>query len=73
MSSQGSDHYWIEDVELENARSIDLLIASHPRRVAAKGLLLIGAPAQADPHFVELPHAPRRDGKRAKSIFRPAK
>ena len=42
---------------MENARSIDLLIASHPRRVAAKGLLLIGAPAQADPHFVELPHA----------------
>jgi CHAT domain-containing protein len=57
ISSQGSDHYWIEDVEVENARSIDLLIASHPRRVAAKGLLLIGAPAQADPHFVELPHA----------------
>jgi CHAT domain-containing protein len=57
VSAQGTDHYWIEDVELENARSIDLLIASHPRRVAAKGLLLIGAPAQADPHFVELPHA----------------
>ncbi len=57
ISSQGSDHYWIEDVEVENARSIDLLIASHPKRVPAKGLLLIGAPAQADPHFVELPHA----------------
>ena len=57
VSSQGADHYWIEDVELENARSIDLLLASRPKRVAAKGLLLIGAPAQADPHFVELPHA----------------
>jgi CHAT domain-containing protein len=57
VSSQGADHYWIEDVELENAGSIDLLIASHPKRVPAKGLLLIGAPAQADPHFVELPHA----------------
>ena len=56
-SSQGSDHYWIEDVELENARSIDLLIASHPQRIPAKGLLLIGAPAQADLHFPELPHA----------------
>ncbi|HSK44573.1 MAG TPA: CHAT domain-containing tetratricopeptide repeat protein, partial [Candidatus Binatia bacterium] len=58
VSSQGKDHYWIEDVELENASSIDLLIASHPGRVPAKGLLLIGAPAQADPHFAELPHAP---------------
>jgi CHAT domain-containing protein len=57
ISSQGADHYWIEDVELENARSIDLLLASHPKRAPAKGLLLIGAPAQADPHFVELPHA----------------
>jgi len=58
ISSQSSDHYWIEDVELENARSIDLLLASHPRRAPAKGLLLIGAPTQADPHFPTLPHAP---------------
>ncbi|MGZ4865826.1 MAG: CHAT domain-containing protein [Candidatus Angelobacter sp.] len=57
VSSQGTDHYWIEDVELENASSIDLLIASHPKRVSSKGLLLIGAPAQVDPHFVALPHA----------------
>lgn len=56
ISSQGADHYWIEDVELENASSIDLLISSHPKRLPGKGLLLIGAPAQADPHFVELPH-----------------
>jgi CHAT domain-containing protein len=58
VSSQGAEHYWIEDVELENASSIDLLISSHPKRLPAKGLLLIGAPAKADPHFVELPHAP---------------
>lgn len=57
VSSQGKDHYWIEDVELENAGSIDLLLASHPKRAPAKGLLLIGAPAQADSHFPELPHA----------------
>ena len=57
ISPQGTDHYWIEDVELENARSINLLIASHQRHSPAKGLLLIGAPAQADPHFAELPHA----------------
>ena len=58
VSSQGAEHYWIEDVELENASSIDLLINTHPKRLPAKGLLLIGAPAQADPHFIELPHAP---------------
>jgi len=58
VSSQGADHYWIEDVELENASSIDLLLASHPKRDPAKGLLLIGAPAQADSHYPKLPHAP---------------
>jgi len=57
VAAQGSDHYWIEDVELENARSVDLLIAPHQKRSPAKGVLLIGAPAQADPHFAELPHA----------------
>jgi CHAT domain-containing protein len=57
VSSQGKDHYWIEDVELENASSIDLLVASHPKRIPAKGLLLIGAPAQVDSHFGKLPHA----------------
>jgi CHAT domain-containing protein len=57
VSSQGAEHYWIEDVELENARSIDLLLASHPRRVPTNGLLLIGAPAQTDPHFAILPNA----------------
>jgi CHAT domain-containing protein len=58
ISSQGSDHYWIEDVELDNASSIDLLTTSPQKRLPAKGLLLIGDPAQADPRFVELPHAP---------------
>ncbi|HEY2169090.1 MAG TPA: CHAT domain-containing protein, partial [Candidatus Angelobacter sp.] len=66
ISSQGSDHYWIEDVELENARSVDLLIASHPQRIPAKGLLLIGAPAQADSHFPVLPHAPEEMANVAK-------
>jgi CHAT domain-containing protein len=57
VSSQGAEHYWIEDVELENARSIDLLIAPHQKRSPAKSVLLIGDPAQADPHYPELPHA----------------
>ena len=57
ISSQGADHYWIEDVELENAGSVDLLIAPHQKRSPAKSVLLIGAPAQADPRYPELPHA----------------
>ncbi|HWS17381.1 MAG TPA: CHAT domain-containing protein [Candidatus Elarobacter sp.] len=57
ISSQGTDHYWIEDAELANASSIDLLITPPQKRSSTKGLLLIGAPAQADPHFAELPHA----------------
>ncbi len=40
VSSQGADHYWIEDVELENASSIDLLLASHPKRDTRKGSAL---------------------------------
>ncbi len=57
ISSQGADHYWIEDVDIQNTNSIDLLVSAGPKRSPTRGLLLIGAPAQADPHFAELPHA----------------
>jgi CHAT domain-containing protein/Tfp pilus assembly protein PilF len=59
IASKGADHYWIEDVDIQNTSSIDLLVADRQRRAPVKGLLLIGAPAQADPHFPELPHAPQ--------------
>lgn len=59
IASKGAEHYWIEDVDIQNTSSIDLLVKDRQRRAAAKGLLLIGAPAQADPHFAELPHAPQ--------------
>ena len=59
ISPQGGDHYWIEDVDIQNASSIDLLVRPNRKRSASRGLLLIGAPAQADPHFVELPNAPQ--------------
>ena len=57
IASKGADHYWIEDVEIQNTSSIDLLVTDRQRRAPAKGLLLIGAPAQADPHYAVLPHA----------------
>src|SRR5262249_16732526 len=59
ISSNGGDHYWIEDVDIQNASSIDLLLRPARRSSGNRGLLLIGAPVQADPHFVELPHAPQ--------------
>ena len=57
IASQGGDHYWIEDVDIQNTNSIDLSSAQALNVLPRRGLLLIGAPAQADPHFVELPHA----------------
>jgi CHAT domain-containing protein len=57
VSPQGGDHYWIRDVDIQNASSIDLLVTPNPKRRTTRDLLLIGAPAQADPHFVELPNA----------------
>lgn len=59
IAPRGYDHYWIEDVDIQNTSSIDLLVTDRQRRAPSKGLLLIGAPAQADPHFPELPHAPQ--------------
>jgi len=58
VSSQGSDHYWLEDVDIQNVSSIHLLVRPNRKRSSTRGLLLIGAPAQADPHFPELPNAP---------------
>ncbi len=57
ISPQGGDHYWIGDVDIQNVSAIDLLLRPAHRNSAAKGLLLIGAPVQADSHFIELPHA----------------
>jgi CHAT domain-containing protein len=57
IASHGGDHYWIEDVDIQNTNSIDLLIAPGQKHSATRGLLLIGAPAQANPQYVELPHA----------------
>ncbi len=68
ISSRGADHYWIEDVNIQNTSSIDLLVTDKQRRAPAKGLLLIGAPAQADPHFPELPHA-RQEMESVKKHF----
>src|SRR5262249_16164383 len=71
ISPEGRDHYWIEDVDIQNASSIDLLVQPGRRRAPTKGMLLIGAPVQADPHFAELPHA-RQEMESASRHFSPA-
>jgi CHAT domain-containing protein len=66
ISSRGGDHYWIEDVDIQNASSINLLVKGVRKRSPARGLLLMGAPVHADPHFPELPYA----GKEMESVRR---
>lgn len=52
-------HYWIEDVHVQNAGSIALLVnSSHRHSQAAKQMLLVGAPVQASSEFPVLQNAP---------------
>jgi CHAT domain-containing protein/Tfp pilus assembly protein PilF len=51
-------HYWIEDVDIENANSIALLTAPwHRVSSYKKGMLLIGAPVEVSKDFPALRHA----------------
>ena len=58
ISDEGQPHYWIDDVEIENASSLDLLMAGQGLRRKGRGLLLLGAPEEADSNFPRLPNAP---------------
>ncbi len=51
-------HYWIEDVQVENASSLALLAAAKRSTSAANNLLLIGAPLEASKDFPALKYAP---------------
>ncbi|WP_256370376.1 CHAT domain-containing protein [Granulicella sp. S156] len=56
--SQGETHYWIEDVSLSTASSIQLLSRLSPgKEIAAKNLLLIGDPTTAGNGYPPLPNA----------------
>jgi CHAT domain-containing protein len=54
-----SPHYWIEDVKLENAISVQMAAAaqSQTRREYKRQLLALGAPVQVTKEFPRLPHA----------------
>lgn len=52
-------HYWIEDVQVENASSIALLTSSrHRPGPPLEGMLLVGAPKEVTREFPALKHAP---------------
>ncbi|HZU29616.1 MAG TPA: CHAT domain-containing protein [Candidatus Angelobacter sp.] len=51
-------HYWIEDVEVENASSIAAILNAKPHSNAPKKeLLLVGNPLEVSPEFPALKHA----------------
>lgn len=50
-------HYWIEDVTLMTAGSLQLLGRAPKKPATAPSLLLVGNPPQPDPAFPPLPHA----------------
>jgi CHAT domain-containing protein/tetratricopeptide (TPR) repeat protein len=53
----GTGRYWIEDVELSVAPSLNLLMDT-PHKIGSKpSLLLVGAPGVANPDYPELPAA----------------
>lgn len=57
ISDQGQPHYWIDDAEIENASSIDLLMAESHILRTGRGALIIGAPTQVSSEYPLLPNA----------------
>jgi CHAT domain-containing protein len=71
ISDDGPPHYWIDDVELENASSIDLLLAAGRVSRHGKGALIVGAPNQVSQQYPLLPHA-REEVEDVKTQFKDA-
>jgi CHAT domain-containing protein/tetratricopeptide (TPR) repeat protein len=60
LQTPGEDsHYWIEDVTITNAKSLQLLSVSKPKetRYADKRILLLGDPVYRKDEYAELPNA----------------
>ena len=59
LTSSEQPHFWIEDANIVNARSLRLLADSRPPQpnAGAKRLLLIGDPIYNLPGYETLPHA----------------
>jgi CHAT domain-containing protein/Flp pilus assembly protein TadD len=54
-SSVSATHYWIDDVTLLSAPSLDLLAAAKPARENNRKLLLLGNPVSPSPDYPGLP------------------
>lgn len=52
-----NEHYWIEDVVLSSASSLQLLAHAAPKRVANESILLVGNVPAIDEHYPHLQHA----------------
>jgi CHAT domain-containing protein/tetratricopeptide (TPR) repeat protein len=59
QTSGEESHYWIEDVTITNAKSLQLLAVSEPKetRYADKHILLMGNPVYRKDEYAELPNA----------------
>jgi CHAT domain-containing protein/Flp pilus assembly protein TadD len=60
LQTPGEDsHYWIEDVTITNAKSLQLLSVSQPKepRYADRRILLMGDPVYRKDEYAELPNA----------------
>jgi CHAT domain-containing protein/Tfp pilus assembly protein PilF len=60
LQTPGRDsHYWIEDVTITNAKSLQLLALNEPKasRYADKRILLMGDPVYRGDEYAELPNA----------------
>lgn len=56
-------HYWIEDVTLTTAASLQLLARADAKTSGGASMLLVGDPPAVDPRFPKLPHAQEEIGK----------
>lgn len=64
-------HYWIEDVVVSTAGSLQLLANAPKRSTASPKMLLVGDPPQADRAFPKLPHAAREINAVAQQFAKP--
>lgn len=56
-------HYWIEDVVLTTAASLQLLARADPKAGGSASMLLVGDPPVVDPQFPKLVHAQEEIGR----------
>jgi CHAT domain-containing protein len=64
-------HYWIEDVVISSASSVQLLAHEEAKKNTAASMLLVGDPAPADPAFPKLQFAAKEIASVGRHFDRP--